>query len=65
MLQVEPPSRKHLAERPMLPPLEMDHSCLDGFAMILGTEGDWDGTPACFYNDCDRWDIMKVVIRGG
>lgn len=54
MLQVEPPSRKHLAERPMLPPLEMDHSCLDGFAMILGTEGDWDGTPACFYNDCDR-----------
>lgn len=51
---LEPPSRKHLAERLVLAPMEMDHSCLDGFDMMLDireTEGDWDGTPACSYDD--------------
>lgn len=38
-----PPSRKHLAERRVFAPLDLDHSCLDGFDMMLDiseTEGD-------------------------
>lgn len=38
-----PPSGKHLAERRLFAPLDLDHSCLDGFDMMLDiseTEGD-------------------------